>query len=153
MASRNATVAEAVKTALNTAAASAGTFGETFVAKRVYAPGDALEDTKALTVSIWAPGDAKSQAGRGVFAYEIPVLVAMAKRLTAACDPSDENANDELDALMLLAEKVADFFAPDPAGVGGAQWQTTELNLANPDAMRERRQFFAVATLHFLMHV
>ncbi len=153
MASRNATVAEAVKTALNAAAASADTFGETFVAKRIYAPTEPLESTKTLTVDIYAPGDSKTRVSRGQNAYDIPVLIAIAKRLTVNADPSLETANAELDALMELAEKVADFFEPDPIGLGGALWQSTDLNLANPDAMRERRQFFAVATLHFLKHV
>lgn len=153
MASRNATVAEAVKAALNTAAADPDTFGESFVAKRLYAPTVPLEETKDLVVTVYAPGDSKSNAARLVRAYEIPVLVALQKRFTQAADPSLESANDECDSLMELAEKVFDFFDADAAGVGGAKWIGSDLSLGHPDIMREQRQFMAVATFRFLMHV
>lgn len=156
MASRNATVAEAVKTTLNEAAEEAETFGETFVAKRVYAPSDPLEETKDLTVTIWAPGDVREQAARGRSQHEIPVLVSIAKRLANAGgsppDPATEAANEQLDDLTELAEKVADHFGPDAAGVGGALWTRTEMNIGNSDAIRERRQFFAIITFTFILH-
>jgi hypothetical protein len=154
MASRTATVAEAVKAALNTASA-AGAFGATFTAKRVYAPVEPLDTDRGLVVTVWCPGDEVRQEARGFRSYDVPVLVALHKAMTpAAGDGSAEASNDELDALMEVAERVADLFGRDGvAKCGGADWTGTELSLGNPDAMRERRQFFAVATLRFTLTV
>lgn len=101
-------------------------------------------------VTVWAPDDSAAQIARGVREYDVPVLVAVQKKLTPeAGDGSTEAANPELDALRELAERVADFFGTEHVDVGGACWASTDLNLGNPDAMRQNRQFFAVATFRF----
>lgn len=151
MASRTATVAQAVVDAINEAAADPATFGATFVARRVYAPVEPTEE-RALAVTVWCPGDTMTSESRVGQAYEVPVLVAVRKALTSGCDPSDDAGNAEMDALMELAERVAGHVNQRSGPVGGALWTSTDLSLGNPDAMRERRQFFAVATLRFTLH-
>lgn len=151
MASRNATVAEAAKDALNTAAANPVTFGRSFTAIRVYSPVAPLNVKQEMRVTVYAPGDSQQQATRNHRQYEIPVLIGMECGLTPSCDPTAESGNTEIDALMEFAEKVADFFKPGPLGDSGASFLRTDLKLQNPDVMREQRLFTAVATVFFNM--
>jgi hypothetical protein len=164
MASRNATIAEAVKTLLNTAAAidlegdpapdPANPFRVNFTAKRTYAPTEMKEDAKGWVVDIWTPGDIREQAARGAADYEMIVAVALQKNLPKGCDPSKEEGNTVLDAMTEVAERVALFLGPDIGGEDGlggeeigAKWRNTETTLPNPDVLRETRQFLAVVKL------
>lgn len=148
MASRNATIAASVKTQLNAAATSAATFGEAFVAKRVYVPVTDLEALRGLTVKIFAAGDDRDQESRGTRIHDITIDVGIQKRLTKASDPAAEEANTEIDGLMELAEKVSDFFVP-PFAAGGASLLTAKLTGPYPDHLLEHRVFTAFITLTF----
>lgn len=151
MPSRNAAVAEAVKVALNAAAATLSP-ADPFVAKRVYAPTVPLADAKALQVTVWAPGDEREQLARARSSYEIPVVVAVEKRLKRSCDPAEETANAEIDPLMELVERAADHFQPGPLGDTGASFVRAATNLQDPDVMRAQRMFLALVTLTFVKH-
>lgn len=151
MASRNAAVADAVKTALNTAAAleEESPFSAAFTAKRIYLPLDDRKDLRNLTVTVLATSDEQTRLNRaGAKMHDITVQIGIRKKLTEAADPSAESANSEIDALTELAEQIADFFGPGQ--YGGATWMKTEQPvIADHDMLREHRVYFSVVILTF----
>jgi hypothetical protein len=149
MASRNATIAEAVKASLNTAAAG-GAFGAAFVVRRVYVPGTTLEGLKGLTVTVYAAEDQRTHPARGVDQHDVVVHVGVQKRLTTAADPQTEAANAEIDALMEVAERIADHFKRGELGATGAMWASTDhAPTADPQHLLTHRVFTNLIVLTF----
>jgi hypothetical protein len=128
MPSRNATIAEAVKTALNTAAA-ADTFSQRFVAVRRYAPIVRLEDLPLdeLVVSIVPKADGRELLTRKHIDHGVVVDVAIQKRLAANTDPQQATGNTSIDTLLMLAEQVSDWFdLSGPLAGTDAAWDSTD---------------------------
>lgn len=153
MASRNVTVAQAVKVALNAAAATSGTFGEAFVARRVYVPLNSLEALEDLQATVYAAGDEQELLTRKLQDHDITVEIGLQKRLTPDCDPETEAGNTEIDALVELSEKVADFFSPGGGGYAAmaatARWNKTALALPSYEHLTQFRTFSSVITLTY----
>jgi hypothetical protein len=166
MASRNATVADTVKTLLNAAAAGdaenpeVNPFGVNFIAERVAAPVEDLDAITALEVKVWTPGDSGSDTeAKKLRQYEIPVVVAMAIPLPSGCDPSSENGNAQIDGFTEMVERVADYITAESFGSGGinlgaggqAFWTKTATAFPNSDTLLNDRLFFALITYTFTL--
>ena len=151
MASRTASIAEAVKVSLNTAAADPETFGATFTAQRVYVPAFDLNKTRGLQVQVYAANDEQSALTRAAKKHEIRIEVWIQKPLSAAANPLTEAANAEIDALTELAERVADHFRGSfTAGPG--RWVRTDLPAPDTGTLLQQRLFTALVVLFFLVH-
>lgn len=147
MASRNATIADAVRDDLN-AAAAANAFPMSFEARRVYLPIYELDQLTQLRVTIFVGSDDRELHARKLFRDDVKISVGFHKRLAADVDPTSEDANAEIDALLELVEAVADRFGP--GYWGGAGWLKTEIAaLPNADHLKDHRTFTAFINLTF----
>lgn len=119
MSSRNATIAEAVKTVLNAASPLAG---QAFTARRLYMPVSDVQDLRDLRVTVFSVDNPRQVASRNKTQIDPVIQIGIQKRLTTAADPTSEAANAEIDELMAFAEAVADLFRPGqgPLGETGA---------------------------------
>ena len=131
-------IAGAVVAELN--AAPAGTFSQTFTAVRAYLPQYDLKDMKDLHVTVVPKGAVVEGAGRNACQYDYAIDVAVQKKL-ATTEPS------EIDPLMALVEKIADFFRLRRLAAVPAIWVRTEhTHLWAPEHMDQLRQFTSVMT-------
>lgn len=143
-----ATIAEAVKAALN--AAPSGTFNAAFTAVRTYTPVAKLESLGTLRVFVLAKGDTAELATRAHSDSAMPIDVVVMKRVTA--DPATEAANVELDALVELARQISTFFKPAAAlGATGATWSDSKTSLVyDTERLKgDGKVFLSVITLTF----
>jgi hypothetical protein len=154
LASRNAQLADAVKTALNAGPAQAG-FTLTFTATRRAVPLTDLKALANLTVTVIAGGDESDRTGRDTDEHTLTVLVGIEKTLTSASpDPSNPSANTEIDQLMLLVEQVGDFFGPttvDPSL--GLFVQSTIKTLSDVPSLLTQQVFRGVVAVTFLLAI
>ncbi|MDB5294907.1 MAG: hypothetical protein JWO31_890 [Phycisphaerales bacterium] len=155
MTSRNAAIAEALKAKLNELAAdSPADFGGGFVAKRTYVPGVDLRDFKTLVVTVFARENEREFISRGHSRRDFVVDVGVQKRLTTAANPTAEDANPEIDALMGLAEAVADAVpAGWYAGATGAQLVRVQHDpTVEPAHLLQHRTFTNVVKFTFRLN-
>lgn len=146
MASVLATLAEAVKTALN-----AGSFSLDFEAERVYIP-EFTPATAGTDLSVKAVGRTiEFVAGaRAAYQKNHVVDIGIQQRLPQGSEPTDDTGNAELDGLVELAEQVADFFTPG-AQYGSGQLLTVAVQdpVFIPAHLREHKVFTSVVSLTF----
>ena len=134
-----ADIADAVAAALN--AAPAGTFAQAFTAQRAYLPQFDLKDMADLHVTVVPKGADIQAAGRNVGQYDYSIDVGIQKKFSG---------DSEADALMTLAEQVADYFRGKRLASHSAAWARSEhSHLYAQDHMRELGQFTSVVTLTF----
>ncbi len=138
-------IANALVAELNTEAAkpSGGVLGTPFVAARHYRPQFDLVDLKAMRVSVVPKGIAIASLGRSSNQHDIAVDVAVQKKV----DPAD---TAELDGLMLLVERIADFFRLRRLAAAAAAWIKTEnAPVYAPEHLEQHRVFTSVLTLTY----
>ena len=136
-------IAEAVVTALN------GTDGPRFGsppaglnAARAYRPVFDLKDMKDLHVTVVPKAVAMASAGRGLLQSDVQTDVAVQQKLI-----SGDNA--EIDALMGLVERIADFIR-EQGRLADAVWVKTEnVPVYSPEHIEQMRQFTSVLTFTF----
>jgi hypothetical protein len=135
-----ADIADAVVAALN--AAPAGTFDQVFTAQRTYLPQFDLKDMADLHVTVVPKGTEMALAGRGLAQSDVQIDLAVQKKLSAGAPD-----NTEIDALMGLVERIADFVR-STGTFGPALWlKTDNVPIYTPDHLRELGQFTSVLTL------
>ena len=140
--SRLAVIAQAVVGALNRAPQPCA---EAFTAVRSYRPHFDLEDMTTLHVTVAPQTRDGSTPSRGTAQDKIVIDVAVQKRL-------DETTSDDIqiDALVGLAEQIADFLAT--AGpYAGARWLTDEnAPVCSREHLKELHQFTTVVSITLL---
>ena len=139
-------IADALVAELNAEAAkpSGGVLGTPFVAERHYRPQFDLADLKALRVTVVPKAVAIASLGRASNQHDIAVDVAVQKKV----DPADIA---ELDGLMLLVERISDFFRLRRlSALPAAAWIKTEnAPVYSPEHLEQHRVFTSVLTLTY----
>jgi hypothetical protein len=131
-------IADAVVAQLN-----AASFSQPLTAERHYLPQFELADMTTLRVSVVPRSVASKGLDRNRDSFDYRIDVAVQKKL----DPTPEN----LDALMVLVEEIADHFRSEPLA-GYPQARCTEVEnvpVYAPEHLDEFRQFTSVLTLTF----
>jgi hypothetical protein len=136
------TMADAVITELN--GAVAGTFAQAFVAARHYRPQFDLAELKTLRVSVVPRGIVVQSLGRSANQHDVSVDVAVQKKVS----PTD---GMELDGLMTLVERIADYFRLRRlTAMPEALWTKTDnVPVYSPEHLETRQVFTSVLTLTF----
>lgn len=147
MPSQVATIAEAVKAALN--AAPDGTFSQAFEARRLYVPEDGLEALAELTVTVVPKANDRTPQTRAAVLKEIQVDVGVRKRLAQGTDPAAEDANAEIDALMLVVEEVAGHLDHLDVPAANARWVATTNDPVYDMERLRGGEFASLVTLSF----
>lgn len=140
-------VADAVVTLLN-AASDAGTFSQEFRAERLYVPVYQLADeVRLLKVTVLARGQTHERADRGnLLACAYLVDVGVQKRVPGL----DWGDKTELDALMGLAQELADYLWKTPLSSPSVKAFAIENDPAyDPAHLEELRQFTSVLTVTY----
>lgn len=147
MSSQTATIAEAVKTAVAALPVASGAEVE-----RTYWPH--LDESKMgtkLFLTIVPKGEERELANRSEFDRDITVDIGIRKRLQNYAAGGKPN-NAELDALMEIAEAIADGFGPRTNGTlaGSVKWIRTERNpLYVPQMIDQNGVFCAVVSVTY----
>jgi hypothetical protein len=154
MAAVDIDIADAVKDAL-VAGVSFG--GVPVPAVRSYAEWDeALEDLNTLHVDVvpLQTGPATSLEARGEVEYSCEIDIGVRYRFGTADQESTTGRvdPDEIDALKLLVQAIAEFFMVDRlTDTNMSIWQETEIKLGwSRKHLRQMRQFFGFVRLTFL---
>ncbi len=124
------------------------TFGDPLVgldAERGYRPLFELGDLKDLRVTVVPRAVDLATASRSTVQADVQIDIGIQKKLPA----TDQDA--EADALMQLAEEVADFFRTHPlTGVPDAAWvRSANEPVYSPEHWDEFRQFTSIVTATF----
>jgi len=142
MASIAAQIAVAVVTELN-----GNSFSQEFTASRTWSPDLDRKDLDALTVTV-VPRRRENfeRAARTSHRSEYTIDVGLQK----AVDPAD---NDAVDALVLLAEEVADYMADRALAAYAAAkiFRVAQDPLADFEDLRTNRQFTGIVSLTYLV--
>lgn len=138
--SRLGDIADAVVTALN-----AGSWSQTFTATRVYVPQFDLPDMATLRVTVVGRGVEVARSTRQGHQYDYRVDVAVQKKLAG-------DTNAERDALLTLAEEIADHFreldAPLTFDSSEAECVAAGYDVVyDPEHLTDLRQLTSVVTL------
>lgn len=144
-----ATVAEAVKLAINNA--PSGALSIDVVAERLWVPAFVLEELDEINVKVVPHLYDRTNADRSSVQREIPIDIGIARRLPEGVDPTDESANATIDPIMTFAEEVADLFGPGELASTGAKWVRTEIPDQPYDVAKlaQNRQFLAIVRVTF----
>ncbi|HUT57738.1 MAG TPA: hypothetical protein VNA25_07785, partial [Phycisphaerae bacterium] len=118
-------IADAMVAALNGYA-----FGQAFTAVRAYVPTFELKDMKDLHVTVVPKGMEVSIAGRGYFATDVQIDVAVQKRLATA-------DNAEIDALMGVVQEIAEFLRRQERFASAAWIKTENLPIYSAEHLGE----------------
>ena len=132
-------IAEAVVAELN-----AASFSQSFTAARAYSPEFELPDMETLRVTVVPTGITTQPGSRSHRQHDYTVDVAVQKKLQSA-------DNDEIDALMTLAEEVGDHFRFQRLpSFPNEMWLKTENDpVYASEHIRELRQFTSILTVTF----
>jgi len=127
--------------------AVAGTFSQSFTAKRLYVPNFDLKDMKDLHVTVVPRGVELSTASRSLLQHDVQIDVAVQKKL-----PQDTTGDmAAIDALMGLVQEIADFLRA-VGRFGDAQWVKTENKpVYSSEHLEQLRQLTSVLTLTLRM--
>ena len=132
-------IADAVVAELN-----GNNFGQPFVAQRAYAPVFDLGEMADLHVTVVPRAASAERMDRSSRQFDYSIDVAVQKKLAL-------DGNVESDALMLLVERIGDyFFGRRPATFNQAVCTKVDNDpIYSPEHWREMRQFTSVLTLVF----
>ncbi|KKL10357.1 hypothetical protein LCGC14_2556660 [marine sediment metagenome] len=144
-------VADAVAAALN--AAPDGTFNETVAAVRAYVARFEPSDLTALKVTVVPKSLEVERADRAQTRNEYAIDIAIQKKLSELPDDADCIVdNDEVDALMLLVQQIAEHIASlgRLTTYTAAKWiGTANSPIYSQEHLIEKRTFTSVLTLTF----
>lgn len=132
-------IADAVVAELN-----GGSFGQPLVAQRAYVPVFDLGEMADLHVTVVPKAASAERMDRSNRQFDYSIDVAVQKKLSL-------DGNVESDALMLLVERIGDyFFGRRPATFNQAICTKVDNDpIYSPEHWREMRQFTSVLTLVF----
>lgn len=132
-------IADAVTAELN-----ATSFAVAFTAARLYQPFFELKEMGTLRVSVVPAELTITPLGRGSSQHDIEIDVAVQKKLAAA-------SNAEIDALMNLAEAIADHFRHKllPGHATAAWVATVNAPVFSQEHLERFRQFTSVIRFTF----
>lgn len=135
-------VADAIAAALN-----AGTFSQEFTAQRLYQPSFELADLDTLRVSVVPKSVTVTNASRAHAFLDCAVDIGVQKKLSADAD----NADSEIEALLVLAEEIADHLRQKRLdAMPEAAWVSLEHEpIFAPEHLDQHRQFTSVLTVTY----
>lgn len=135
-------VADAIATALNDA-----TFSQEFTAQRLYQPSFELADLETLRVSVVPKSVTVTNASRTHAFLDCAVDIGVQKKLSAAV----ENADTEIEELLVLAEEIADHLRQKRLeAMPEALWVSLEHEpIFAPEHLDQHRQFTSVLTVTY----
>lgn len=135
-------IADAVVAELN-----GGSFGQPLTAQRAYVPVFDLGEMANLHVTVVPRAASTERADRSSRQFDYSIDVAVQKKLS----PPPGGGNQESDELMLLVERIGDyFFGRRPATFNQAVCTKVDNDpIYSPEHWREMRQFTSVLTLVF----
>ena len=111
-------------------------------AARAYRPAYDLKDMKDLHVTVVPKGLEIAMAGRGLAQNDAQIDVAVQRKLASA-------DNAEIDALMGLVERIAEFVRSRDRLAGAAWVKTENVPIYSLEHMEQLRQFTSVLTFTF----
>jgi len=111
-------------------------------AVRAYRPAYDLKDMKDLHVTVVPKGLEIAMAGRGLAQNDAQIDVAVQRKLASA-------DNAEIDALMGLVERIAEFVRSRDRLAGAAWVKTENVPIYSLEHMEQLRQFTSVLTFTF----
>ena len=131
-------IADAVTAELN-----GNSFSQSFTAQRLYLPVFDLQGMSTLKVTVVPKGITSQSLDRSRDSFDYQIDVAIQKKVA--------NEIATIDALMLLAEEIADYFRTNPlSSYPGARCMNVEnIPVYAQDHLQELRQFTSVLTLTF----
>lgn len=135
-------IADAIAAALNE-----GTFSQEFTAQRLYQPSFELADLELLRVSVVPKSVTVTNASRTHAFLDCAVDIGVQKKLSAAV----ENADAEIEELLVLAEEIADHLRQKRLeAMPEAIWVSLEHEpIFAPDHLDQHRQFTSVLTVTY----
>ncbi len=135
-------VADAIASALND-----GAFSQEFTAQRLYQPSFELADLDTLRVSVVPKSVTVTNASRTHAFLDCAVDIGVQKKLSAAV----ENADAEIEELLVLAEEIADHLRQKRLeAMPEAIWVSLEHEpIFAPDHLDQHRQFTSVLTVTY----
>jgi hypothetical protein len=137
-------IADAVVAELNGPRPPGQEFSPAFTAVRAYRPQFELPDLKTLRVTVVPKAIEITGMARTVNQHDVSIDVAVQKKVAAADDA-------ELDALMVLVERIADLFRLRRLSMfPTALWQRTlNVPIYSPEHLEQKQVFTSVLTLSF----
>lgn len=135
-------VADAIASALND-----GAFSQEFTAQRLYQPSFELADLDTLRVSVVPKSVTVTNASRTHAFLDCAVDIGVQKKLSAAV----ENADAEIEELLVLAEEIADHLRQKRLeAMPEALWVSLEHEpIFAPEHLDQHRQFTSVLTVTY----
>lgn len=135
-------VADAIASALN-----GGTFSQEFTAQRLYQPSFELADLETLRVSVVPKSVTVTNASRAHAFLDCAIDIGVQKKLSAAV----ENADAEIEELLVLAEEIADHLRQKRLeAMPEALWVSLEHEpIFAPEHLDQHRQFTSVLTVTY----
>ena len=131
-------LADAIVADLNTA-----TFGQAFIAQRTYLPRWKLEELATIRVTVVPKDDIGERASRAQWQEDYHIDVAIQQRLAA-------NEQEQLDALIGLAEELADYFkSRNPTGNLATLIAVAFAPLFDPEHLEKHKTLTTVINLTF----
>lgn len=135
-------VADAIATALNDV-----TFSQEVTAQRLYQPSFELADLETLRVSVVPKSVTVTNASRAHAFLDCAIDIGVQKKLSAAV----ENADTEIEELLVLAEEIADHLRQKRLeAMPEALWVSLEHEpIFAPEHLDQHRQFTSVLTVTY----
>ena len=124
-------------------AAEEGTFSVDFTPVFKVLPSYDLSDLAELKVSVVPKNTAIEEVTRSMSQYDMQVDIGIQKKLPSGC-----NEENEVEALVNLADEIAEYLRVNP--LEDAVWITSNNELPYvPEHLAERRVFTSVLTLTY----
>ncbi len=119
------------------------TFSQAFQAQRTYLPHWKLEELSTIRVSVVPKDDVGERASRTQWQEDYQVDVAIQQKLGA-------NESEQMDALILLGQELADFFkSRNPTGNLATLIAVAFAPLFDPDHLENHKTLTTVINLTF----
>lgn len=147
MASRNAQLAEAIKTALN-----AGSFSQTFTAVRSWVVSNTMASSQTLQVNVVPAEDTSNRTARDTDEHTMITFVGIEKKVLG--DPASAAANTEIDALVQFTEEISDFFGVNTVSQSLGFFINSSIQvLADPARLLNDKLYLGIVRVEYLKGV
>ena len=153
------TIADEVVALLNDA--DAGTFSEAFTARKRFVPTFTLAtaghpnvaDLSTMRIeAIVPPVQTVEKSDRSIWIYDVPIALAMAKKLAEGDDDARET---EAETLTDFVETIIDYLMDDTRMELASEATLDRIDPyqnINPEAFSEQQEFFASVVLHYQLY-